>query len=106
MVGKLLLRVSIPEYIDDSDLTIRDVLNKLLWDPRENSADYRLTFVHRGAPRDVKAIPCNLIAEVESSCFTYRSEDEGEVLIPFHRVLEIRDVKTGRIAWKKRVREG
>lgn len=81
-------------------------MNKLLWDPKENIADYELTFIHRGAPMDVKVVPCSLIAEVEPSGFTYRSEEEGETFIPFHRILEIRNVRTGQISYNKKVRTG
>jgi len=82
--------------------TVRDVLNKLLWDPRESIADHELTYIHRGAPGDMRTIPCNLIEEVKISWFTYRSQEEVETFIPFHRVLEIRNVKTGQTLWEKR----
>ncbi len=81
-------------------------MNKLLWDPKENIAEYELVFIHRGAPMDVKIIPCGLIAEVESSGFIYKSEEEGETFIPFHRVLEIRNMKTKQIAFSKKVLMG
>ncbi|MFH0897221.1 MAG: RNA repair domain-containing protein [Candidatus Bathyarchaeota archaeon] len=88
-------------------MTIRDILNKLLWDPKENIVYYELAFIHRGAPMDVKVISCSLIAEVESSGFTYKNEEEDEeVFIPFHRVLEIRNVRTGQVIYNKRARVG
>jgi len=88
----------------DLVLNVRNILNKLLWNPKENIANYEIAFIHRGAPMDIKNIPCNLILKVKISWFTYKSAKEGEVIIPFHRVLKIRNVRTGRIVWKKRTR--
>jgi uncharacterized protein (UPF0248 family) len=85
-------------------LIVRDLLNKLLWDPKEKRADYELSFIHRGATGDVKTIPCNAIMEVKVSWFTYLGEEEDEIIIPFHRILEVRNVKTGQTWWRKRSR--
>ena len=82
-------------------MTIREFLNKIFWDPRENRVDYEVVFIHRGAYMDRKSVPCGLIKEVKSSWFTYESAEEGEVFIPFHRIIEIRNVKTGEIAWRR-----
>lgn len=83
-------------------MTIREVLNRIFWDKRESPEDYEVTFIHRGAYMDRKTVPCGSIDRVRSSWFTYESEEEGEVLIPFHRVLEIRNVKTGQLVWRKK----
>jgi uncharacterized protein (UPF0248 family) len=85
-------------------LAVRNILNKLIWDSRENIANYKLTFIHRGAPGDVKTIPCSLIREVRISWFTYGNEGEEETIIPFHRVLEIRNATTGEAIWRKKLR--
>lgn len=82
-------------------MTVREFLNKIFWDPRENRFDYEIAFIHRGAPMDRKILPCSLIKEVKSSWFTYESKEEGEVIIPFHRIIEIRNVKTGQTVWKR-----
>ena len=76
-------------------------MNKLFWDPKEKIANYDLTFIHRGALMDMKVIHGIMIKEVESFGFVYKSEKEGEIFIPFHRILEIRNIKTGQILWKK-----
>jgi len=75
-------------------------LNKLLWDPKENSSDYELTFIHRGAPKDQKSISCDLILVVGSSGFEYKV-DEDVIFIPFHRVIEIINVETGQIMQRR-----
>jgi len=82
-------------------MIIRDILNKIFWDPKENRLDYELVYIHRGAYMDQRRIPLSLIKEVKSSWFTYDSEAEGEVVIPFHRILEIINVKTGETIWRK-----
>jgi len=86
-------------------MTLREFLNRIFWDPRENRADYEVVFIHRGAYMDRKSLPCSLIKEVKSSWFTYESEEEGEVVIPFHRIIEIRNVKTGQIVWRRGIPE-
>jgi uncharacterized protein (UPF0248 family) len=82
-------------------LNLRDILNKLLWDQRENTADYELTFIHRGAPTNVKVIRCDSITEVKASWFVY-GDERGETTIPFHRILTIKNAKTGQSAWERK----
>lgn len=82
-------------------MRIRDVLNKILWTDPSNTADYEVTFVHRGAAMDRRTIPLNSIVMVKPSWFTYIGEGEEEVQIPFHRIIEIRNIKTGRVLWRK-----
>lgn len=79
---------------------MRDVLNRVLWDRRQNPAEYEVTFVHRGAPSDMRTIKFEAIKTVGPSWFVYR--DEEEVLIPYHRVLTVRNARTGRVIWGKR----
>ena len=82
-------------------MIIRDILNKIFWDPKENRLDYEVVYIHRGAHMDKKRLPLSLIKEVKSSWFIYDSETEGEVVIPFHRILEIINIKTGKTIWRK-----
>jgi len=69
--------------------TAREVLLRLMWDPRLRIEDYEVLIRHRGAPGDVKVIPGSSIRRVGRGFFVY---DEGgvEVHIPYHRVLEVR----------------
>ncbi|MFX0069303.1 MAG: RNA repair domain-containing protein [Promethearchaeota archaeon] len=82
-------------------MRIRDILNRLRWHPEEDIQDYEITFTHRGAFQDRKTIHAEEIDEILSSYFTYKEREET-VVIPFHRILEIRNRKTGEITWKKR----
>lgn len=82
-------------------MRIRDLLNRLRWHPEEDIKDYEITFIHRGAFQDKKTIPAKEIVDILSSYFTYKEHKEI-VVIPFHRILEIRNRKTGEISWRKR----
>jgi len=81
--------------------TLRQILNKLVWDERERLVEYEITFIHRGAPRDRMTVPCSIITKIGPSWFTYKSREE-EAIIPFHRIIEIRNVKTDRLLWGKK----
>ena len=81
------------------DLIIRSILNRIFWDKRENRGNYVVTFIHRGAYMNRKVIPCNFIKEVKASWFSYESEGE-DIIIPFHRILEIKNVKNGKLIWE------
>jgi len=83
-------------------LTIREVLNRISWDSRYRKEDYEVVFIHRGAQMNRRTAPCRLIRNIQPSWFTYVDEEGNETIIPFHRVLEIRNVKTGEPIWKKR----
>lgn len=82
--------------------TLRQILNKLVWDERETIADYEIKFIHRGIPGDSKIIPCRIITQIGSSWFTYESVEENAI-IPFHRILEIKNVRTGQVIWGKKL---
>ncbi len=85
-------------------MKIKEIFNKILWDPDEkkNIGDYEITFIHRGAYQDQKTISMMMIKEVKSSAFIYINEIGEETYIPFHRILEIKNKKTGEILWSKR----
>jgi uncharacterized protein (UPF0248 family) len=81
------------------------VLNKLRWDNRENPQDYVITYRHRGAPDDMIQISASKIAKLGKSYFTILDDSQAESeesIIPFHRILEIHNVRDGRIVWTKR----
>jgi uncharacterized protein (UPF0248 family) len=83
-------------------LTLREVLNRIRWDREKSKQAYEVSYVHRGATGDKRTIPFSSILEIHSSWFTYTDPDAGEVVIPFHRVLEIREVESGHTVWRSR----
>ncbi len=81
-------------------VNIKEILNKIFWDKRLNIENHVITFIHRGAKEDKKTIPCKLIVKTGKSWFLYKNM-EDETFIPYHRILEIKNIKTGEILWKK-----
>jgi len=82
-------------------LTLREVLNRIRWNPEERGRAYEITYIHRGASENKLTIPFSSIKDIHSSWFTYTDAEGGEVTIPFHRVLEVRDIESGKPIWKK-----
>jgi len=73
------------------------------WDPRERPDNYLITYRHRGAPGDVKQIHASNIRTLGKSYFTLAENIDGEeTTIPFHRILEIRNLSENIIVWRSR----
>ncbi|MHA1230031.1 MAG: DUF504 domain-containing protein [Candidatus Helarchaeota archaeon] len=82
---------------------IREILNKIKWTKPTEYKDYLIIFTHRGYPNDKKEIKFDKIVGVKSSYFLYKENESSEIThIPFHRILEIIDLKNDKILWKKR----
>jgi len=82
---------------------IKNILNRLRWDPEESAELYVITYRHRGAPGDVKQIRASRIGKLGKSYFTISENSEGEEsIIPFHRILEIRSLSNDAVIWKSR----
>jgi uncharacterized protein (UPF0248 family) len=82
---------------------LKNILNKLRWDNKENPGNYVIIYRHRGAPEDVKKILASQMKSLGKSYFTIQSEIEGEeTVIPFHRIIEIRNLPNDSIVWKNR----
>jgi uncharacterized protein (UPF0248 family) len=77
----------------------RDALNMLRWHPKFNLRDAKVTILHRGAPRNVRVIEGRDIIELRHG-FMLVAMAEGEVEIPYHRILQIEVRK--QVFWKKR----
>ena len=84
---------------------LRNILNRLRWVKNENPENYVITFRHRGAPDNVKRIKASRIRRLGKSYFTMQASSESEeTVIPFHRILEIRNSSDDSIVWLKRER--
>jgi uncharacterized protein (UPF0248 family) len=77
---------------------LRSLLSRILNGP-ENASDTELVYRHRGAPRDELAIRVSSIYRLGKGWFML---DDGETQIPFHRVLHIKNLRSGEILWEKR----
>ena len=82
---------------------IRNVLNKLRWDKREDAEKYLITYRHRGAQDDVKRIRASNIVKLGKSYFTLTDDlSSEETIIPFHRIIEIRNLQEDKVIWRSR----
>lgn len=79
----------------------RSVLNKLLWDSRVNRGDYEIVYESRGAPSGVERVSALFLSKVFSRGFEYEVGGRRKY-IPFHRIVEIRNVKTGEVLYRSR----
>ena len=79
----------------------REILNKLKWHPSKKFEDYEIIILHRGAPKDIKVIPTKLVTNLRKSFFHYK-ENEEEIMIPYHRILKILNIKNKKVVWVKR----
>lgn len=77
----------------------REVLNKLKWSGEAKLSDVRVMILHRGAPDDRRVIEGKDILELGRS-FMRVVSPEGEVEIPYHRILRI--AAGGHVIWEKR----
>ena len=75
---------------------LKEILNKIFWHPDYNKEDFEAVILHRGAEGDKKAIPLEDV-ELKGNYLIY-----FDTYIPLHRVLEIRNKKTGEILYKKK----
>ena len=81
---------------------IREILNKIRWNDVDNFQDYKILYIHRGAPNDQKEVNYSLIIDITASFFVYQDDLLDEpTYIPFHRILEIKNVKKNEILWVK-----
>lgn len=78
---------------------LRNLLTRIIWSRADELENFEITFVHRGGIKDKKSISAKSITKVGKSCFFY--EGDEETLIPFHRVVLIKNLKSGEVLWKK-----
>ncbi|MCS7097191.1 MAG: RNA repair domain-containing protein [Candidatus Methanomethylicia archaeon] len=85
-------------------MRIRSILNKLFWHQNYVRENYEVIFVHRGALNNIKSIPVSLITKIGKESFEYQ-DYYGKIHIPFHRIILIRNIKTGEILWRRKPNE-
>lgn len=76
----------------------REMLNKLKWGDEDELQSAKVTILHRGAPSDKRVIEGSDILELGRG-FMHVTSSEGEVEIPYHRILRIE--ARGRVIWEK-----
>ncbi len=78
---------------------IRNFLNKLIWDDRLSPDDFVIVYLSRGAPGDREEVVCSLITKVHRNGFEYKTPGLRTKYIPFHRVLVIKNRRTGEVVF-------
>lgn len=77
--------------------TLRDTLNRILWDRSLRKSDYQIWFVHR--PVGLKSVSADEVDRVTRFALVIRG---GEVVIPLHRVVKVVHKPSGEEVWCKR----
>jgi len=73
----------------------RHIINMILWHPEMEINEIRITYIHRGAPGDLKKINGNSLKRVERGFLILSDETQ----IPYHRIVKIEI--NNKILWKK-----
>lgn len=76
---------------------IKDLINKILWDEKENPEDYSLYYIDRIA-NEYKEIKFNEVKKLEGDFLVLEREEETE--IPLHRIKFVK--KKGVIVWERK----
>lgn len=73
--------------------SLKEILAKIKYDPREDEKNYYIVIEHRGAYGNEKRIPLEMIELGHGYFFI------GETQIPYHRVLRVVG-KDGGVVWE------
>jgi uncharacterized protein (UPF0248 family) len=85
---------------------LKNILNRLRWDKQERPENYLITYRHRGTPNDVKRVLASRIVTLGKSYFTTQETTTNEeTIIPFHRILEIRNTVNDKVIWVSRKKD-
>lgn len=74
---------------------IKDLINKIKWDKRENPKEYSLIYIDLGQRKELQYTS---IKRLEGN-FMIIEKDGEEVDIPLHRIREVK--RKGKVAWKR-----
>jgi len=76
-------------------IPIKELINKIKWDKRENPEDYTLIYIDLGQRKE---LAYTAIKRLEGN-FMVIDKDLEEVEIPLHRIKEV--LKKGKVVWKR-----
>ncbi|WP_292459907.1 RNA repair domain-containing protein [Methanothermococcus sp.] len=87
---------------------LKELINKIIWHPNYNPKDYEIVYLHRIGNNEkrnkdqsiLKAITVDKIL-IEDSFIIYEVNNRT-IHIPFHRILEVRNKKTGKVLYNKK----
>lgn len=75
----------------------KNILNLMMWHPEQDISRCHITYVHRGAPGNLKTISGSQIEKLEKG-FLILAED---VHIPYHRIIRIEC--PNKVLWKRKI---
>ncbi|MBI2647469.1 DUF504 domain-containing protein [Candidatus Woesearchaeota archaeon] len=78
-------------------IPIKDLLNKIKWDKRENPKQYSIFYYDRILNRLIK-IPYTKIKKLEGSFMVLNNEEESN--IPLHRIKKV--MKNNIVVWERK----
>lgn len=81
-------------------MNVRELLNRLKWDPALSLSECVVVITHRGGIGGVKSIPGSAIKELGKYFFTY-DENGRSLTIPYHRVREVKNLRSGATLFKR-----
>jgi uncharacterized protein (UPF0248 family) len=73
----------------------KNVLDMILWHPEMDFNKCNITYVHRGAPGNLKKITCGRVRSLERGFLIL----DDETQIPCHRIIKIE--YEGNLVWNK-----
>lgn len=73
----------------------KNVLDMLFWHPDKDIENTRISYIHRGAAKNIKTIPGYRIKTIDKGFLVL---DEN-TLIPFHRIIKIEYKQ--KVIWRK-----
>ena len=78
--------------------TIKEEINKIKWDKRENPEDYSVFYLDRVLNRLIE-ISYKNIKRLDGEFFVINKNEE-DTFIPLHRIREVR--KKGKLVWERK----
>jgi len=78
---------------------LRNLLNRLVWDANLLPDDYVIVYISRGAPGDLEEVRGSAIVKVWARGFEIKAGNKTKY-IPFHRIVEIKNIKTGEVLFR------
>ena len=75
---------------------LKNMLSRLIHDPKVNREDYELTYVSRGHVEDRETINCSSLVRVTHDYLIFKARDGNLKSIPFHRVISLVDKRRGK----------
>ncbi|MDO8740512.1 MAG: DUF504 domain-containing protein [Candidatus Woesearchaeota archaeon] len=79
-------------------IPIKELLNKVKWDKRENPEDYSVFYLDRVLNRLIE-ISYKNIKRLDGEFFVINKNEE-DTFIPLHRIREVR--KKGKLVWQRK----